>query len=174
MLRFGLILAALVIVADQITKYLILGPGQFSPPGCLEAGFNCGFVELGPVMDLRMLWNPGVSFGLLRANTDIVRWALAHRFSTVGLATLALFASFALVSRVKAEFIPPEDRAAMLTRIGVSSPEDLFADIPADKRLNAPLALPTHRGELAVERALRAMAGNFSSEKFTCFHCAST
>jgi len=41
----------------------------------------------------------------------IVRWALGHRLATIGLAVLALVASFVLVSRVKAEFIPPEDRA---------------------------------------------------------------
>lgn len=76
MLRFGLSLAAFVVVADQIAKYLILGPGHFSPPGCLETGYGCRVVELTSFFDLRMVWNPGVSFGLMRANTDIVRWAL--------------------------------------------------------------------------------------------------
>jgi signal peptidase II len=76
MLRYGLILAAFVVVADQIVKYVVLGPGQFSPPGCLEFGYNCRSIELSPVFDLRMVWNRGVSFGLMRANTDLVRWAL--------------------------------------------------------------------------------------------------
>jgi signal peptidase II len=76
MLRFGLILAAVVVVADQIAKYIVLGPAGFSPPGCLENGYNCRVIEVLPFFDLRMVWNRGVSFGLMRANTDIVRWAL--------------------------------------------------------------------------------------------------
>lgn len=76
LLRFGLSLSAIVFVADQIVKWIVLGPGRFSPPGCLEAGYGCRFVELSPFFDLRMVWNRGVSFGLLRADTDIVRWGL--------------------------------------------------------------------------------------------------
>lgn len=50
------------------------------------------------------------------------------------------------------------DRAAMLAQIGVESIDALFTDIPADKRLDAPLELPPHAGELEVERALAGMA----------------
>ncbi len=76
MLRFGLMLSALVFVADQISKWIVLGPQLFSPPGCLESGYGCRFVELSPFFDLTMVWNRGVSFGLLRADSDIVRWGL--------------------------------------------------------------------------------------------------
>lgn len=76
MLRFGLSISAIVFVLDQITKYLVLGPGRFSPPGCLEAGVNCRFIELSPIFDLQMVWNRGVSFGLLRADADLARWGL--------------------------------------------------------------------------------------------------
>ncbi len=76
MLRFGLILAAFVVVADQIVKFIVLGPGQFSPIGCLELRVNCRVIELSPIFDLRMVWNRGVSFGLMRADTDLVRWGL--------------------------------------------------------------------------------------------------
>ena len=41
----------------------------------------------------------------------VVRWALAHRVLTLGVAVVALASSFVLVSQVKAEFLPPEDRA---------------------------------------------------------------
>ena len=41
MLRYGLILATVVFIADQIAKYVILGPMAFSPEGCLEYGFGC-------------------------------------------------------------------------------------------------------------------------------------
>lgn len=76
MLRLGLIIAGVVFVADQITKWLVLGPGAFSPPGCLEASLNCRFIELTPFFDLQMVWNRGVSFGLLRASEDQARWGL--------------------------------------------------------------------------------------------------
>ncbi len=76
MLRFGLILAAVVFVLDQVSKYWILGPGAFSPLGCLEAGLYCRFVEVSALFDLRMVWNRGVSFGLLHAQDDIARWGL--------------------------------------------------------------------------------------------------
>ncbi len=50
------------------------------------------------------------------------------------------------------------DRQEMLAQIGVAGIDDLFADIPADKRLQKPLDLPPHAGELEVERRLSAMA----------------
>jgi signal peptidase II len=76
MLRFGLILSAIVFVADQFSKWLVLGPGRFSPPGCLEAGYGCRFIEVTPFFDLQMVWNRGISFGLFRADNDLVRWLL--------------------------------------------------------------------------------------------------
>jgi glycine dehydrogenase subunit 1 len=50
------------------------------------------------------------------------------------------------------------DRAAMLARIGVATIDDLFADIPADRRLRAPLDLPVTKSEIEVERILGRMA----------------
>ena len=50
------------------------------------------------------------------------------------------------------------DRRAMLASIGVSSIDDMFSDVPASARLEAPFALPDHAGELEVERALGALA----------------
>jgi glycine dehydrogenase subunit 1 len=51
-----------------------------------------------------------------------------------------------------------EDRAEMLAKIGVGAIDDLFADVPADKLLPAPPALPPHKSELEVERVLGRMA----------------
>jgi signal peptidase II len=76
MLRNGLLIAAAVLIADQITKYLVLGPLGFSPVGCLQGGYGCGFRELSPMFDLRMVWNRGVSFGMFRADSGLGRWAL--------------------------------------------------------------------------------------------------
>ncbi|MGH6998231.1 MAG: signal peptidase II [Phenylobacterium sp.] len=60
-------LAAFVILADQLSKYWILYvydlPARFSTP------------IAGP-FSLTMVWNRGVSFGLFRAEADLVRWIL--------------------------------------------------------------------------------------------------
>ncbi|MFY8113018.1 MAG: aminomethyl-transferring glycine dehydrogenase subunit GcvPA [Rhabdaerophilum sp.] len=50
------------------------------------------------------------------------------------------------------------DRTAMLARIGVTDIDALFADIPADKLLKAPVDLPRRKGELEVERQLGRLA----------------
>src|SRR5262252_4550797 len=50
------------------------------------------------------------------------------------------------------------DRRAMLARIGVSDIEELFAEIPQDKRICGLLDLPKAQGEIAVERVLGKLA----------------
>ncbi len=50
------------------------------------------------------------------------------------------------------------DRRAMLEVIGAAGIDDLYVDVPRSARLEGPLDLPPHRGELEVERALEAMA----------------
>ncbi len=52
------------------------------------------------------------------------------------------------------------DRAAMLSAIGVSSIDELYADVPQAARLTDRLDLPHHQGELEVERAISALAAN--------------
>ena len=60
-------LAALVILVDQLSKHWILYvydlPSRISTP------------IAGP-FSLTMVWNRGVSFGLFRADADLVRWIL--------------------------------------------------------------------------------------------------
>ena len=57
-------------------------------------------------------------------------------------------------------YLPHTDaeRRAMLAAIGAPSVDALFADVPAAARLARPLDLPPAQGELAVERAIAAMA----------------
>jgi glycine dehydrogenase subunit 1 len=51
------------------------------------------------------------------------------------------------------------DRTDMLSAIGAASVEDLFRDVPAFARLDAPIAgLPRHASEMAVERHMTALA----------------
>jgi signal peptidase II len=75
-------LAAFVIVADQLSKHWILFvydlPARFSVP------------IAGP-FSLTMVWNRGVSFGLFRADADLIRWLLAA-FSIIVAIMLAVWA----------------------------------------------------------------------------------
>src|SRR5271168_876496 len=50
------------------------------------------------------------------------------------------------------------EREAMLARIGVPDIEALFADIPADKRIQGLLDMPLAKSEMAVERAMTTIA----------------
>jgi len=50
------------------------------------------------------------------------------------------------------------DRALMLARVGVAHVDELFADIPADKRLSALIDIPRAKSEIEVERALASLA----------------
>jgi signal peptidase II len=71
MLRLGLTLAALVLVADQATKWLILDVLELPEVGRIQ------LLALGPVgFDLTMVWNRGVTFGLLAGDEGWTQFAL--------------------------------------------------------------------------------------------------
>lgn len=62
------------------------------------------------------------------------------------------------------------DRKAMLAAIGVGSTQELFADIPAELRLDRPLAMPSALAEPELVRHLQALAGrNASLDEYACF-----
>ncbi|HEY5105966.1 MAG TPA: aminomethyl-transferring glycine dehydrogenase subunit GcvPA [Caulobacteraceae bacterium] len=63
------------------------------------------------------------------------------------------------------------DRGEMLAVIGAASIEDLFVDVPAGARLSGLVDLPLHAGELAVERALGALAGRNRAAGAGPFFC---
>jgi glycine dehydrogenase subunit 1 len=67
--------------------------------------------------------------------------------------------------------LTPEDRAEMLRVIGAGGVEDLFADVPEAARQPAPFNLPSHQGEMEVERAMRAMAAKNLSASDAPFFC---
>lgn len=79
---FAYVLAAFVIVVDQVSKFWILNvvglPARESIP--VAGPFHLTFV-----------WNRGVSFGLLRAEVDLARWGLAA-FSIIVAILLAVWA----------------------------------------------------------------------------------
>lgn len=80
----GLGLAAVIFLLDQISKWLVLNVLNLSPAGCLQFQLasgelrstlanTCRHIELSPVFDLTMVWNKGVSFGLLGADGPVGR-----------------------------------------------------------------------------------------------------
>lgn len=75
---FGLLIAALTIVADQATKYLVLTSSR------LEVGER---IAVTPFFDLVLAMNKGISYGLFPQHTEIGRWLLVM----VNLAAAGLF-----------------------------------------------------------------------------------
>ena len=65
-MRFGLAVAAVLLVADQITKWVIREV-VMQPPRV---------IEVTPFFNLVMVWNRGVSFGLFAHEAETVRWVL--------------------------------------------------------------------------------------------------
>jgi glycine dehydrogenase subunit 1 len=64
----------------------------------------------------------------------------------------------------------PADRAEMLAAIGVESTAELFEQIPAELRLDRPLALPEGMSEAEVYERLAALAArNADCEEQVCF-----
>jgi signal peptidase II len=83
--RWGLIayaIAAAVIVLDQLSKYWVLTVAQLQDKGP---------IQVAPMFQLTMVWNPGVSFGLLRADSIAGRWILVA-FAAAIVAALAVWA----------------------------------------------------------------------------------
>ena len=68
-------LIALVIIADQLTKWMILEMPELNALSCLDGSIRCGRIEISSVFDLSMLWNRGISFGTLQSD-GLMRWVL--------------------------------------------------------------------------------------------------
>ena len=67
MLRFGLVTALIVLVLDQILKLAVLD--------LLDGGARA--IVVTPFFNLVLVWNRGVSFGMLQGLGAILPWALA-------------------------------------------------------------------------------------------------
>jgi signal peptidase II len=63
----GFLVAALVFLADQLTKWLMIGPLQLE---------SVGQIQLLPFFNLTWTENNGISLGLLNASTETGRWLL--------------------------------------------------------------------------------------------------
>ncbi len=67
MTRIGIVLALLITVLDQISKWWILAD-VMSPPTV---------IKLTPFFNLVLVWNRGVSFGILNQSSAWVPWLLS-------------------------------------------------------------------------------------------------
>lgn len=66
----------LVVLFDQVTKWMILAEPRLNALACLTDGRLCGRIEVPGPMDLSMVWNRGMSYGLFQSE-GIMRWVLA-------------------------------------------------------------------------------------------------
>lgn len=87
-LRPGLILAAVIVVLDQISKWWVV-ERLMRPEGVLDTPFYTPIrIQVLPIFDLVMTWNRGVSFGIL--NND-------GRWNAVILSVLSVVIAIGLV-----------------------------------------------------------------------------
>ena len=68
MVRVAVVLAVVVLVADQLAKLWILEIAELDQIGRIEV--------LPPFLEFRMAWNRGINFGLFSGNSELVRWVL--------------------------------------------------------------------------------------------------
>jgi len=66
MLRFGLLIALAALALDHLSKWWLMG--LLKAPG--------DRIEVLPVFNLVMVWNPGVSFGLFQSGSPWAPWIL--------------------------------------------------------------------------------------------------
>jgi len=74
MWRLGLVIAAVVLFLDRISKWYLIS--VYDMP-------YRGEVDVIPVFRLVMWWNRGISFGLFGAGTEVMRWAFVVLFSFI-------------------------------------------------------------------------------------------
>ena len=79
--RLGAAVALVTLVLDQASKLYFLFADPLSPREP---------VRLGPFLDLIVVWNRGISYGMFQQNTELGRWALVV-LSIVAAAGLSLW-----------------------------------------------------------------------------------
>lgn len=78
----GFVIAALVLVADQISKWLMLAR-VFDLPAPITLQSWHPPIVITDFFNLVMVWNRGVSFGLLDGSSDAMRWVLVALALTI-------------------------------------------------------------------------------------------
>ncbi|MBK8198706.1 MAG: signal peptidase II [Acidobacteria bacterium] len=70
------ILVPFVVLADQVSKWLVLAEPRFNSSACFADPQMCGRIPLSGPLDFTMTWNRGMSYGLFQSD-GIGRWILA-------------------------------------------------------------------------------------------------
>ena len=70
----GYLVALVVFLLEQLTKWLVLGPLDLR---------TVRQIEILPIFRLTYTENPGISLGLLQATSDVMRWILVFATSLV-------------------------------------------------------------------------------------------
>jgi signal peptidase II len=77
--RLGLIIAAAILAADQIAKWVVTYPFQLR---------QREVIELLPIFNLRWIENRGVSMGFLTAEGEVARWLLVGLTAAIAIGVL--------------------------------------------------------------------------------------
>lgn len=67
MLRLGLVIAVVVFALDQASKWWVLGPLDIA---------RTPRPHVLPFLDVVLVWNPGISFGMLQSGSSVAPWLL--------------------------------------------------------------------------------------------------
>ncbi|MFN3912098.1 signal peptidase II [Hyphomonas sp.] len=81
-------LVPFVVLADQLSKWLVLEEPRLNALNCLDRMEYCGQVVLPGPLDFTMTWNRGMSYGLFQSD-GIGRWILAAVMLIIALGFLA-------------------------------------------------------------------------------------
>jgi signal peptidase II len=77
--RLGLIIAAAILAADQLAKWVVTYPFQLR---------QREVIELLPIFNLRWIENRGVSMGFLTAEGELARWLLVALTAAIAIGVL--------------------------------------------------------------------------------------
>lgn len=74
--RRGVIIAILILVADQVSKWWVLKT-LFGLPDPITTASWAPSIPITGFLDFAMVWNYGISFGLLAGDGPLVKWGLS-------------------------------------------------------------------------------------------------
>ena len=79
--RFGALVAAIVLIVDQAVKLWLLRVVDLAATGP---------IRVAPFLDLVLVWNQGISYGLFQQEGDLGRWLLVA-FTLVVIVVLSVW-----------------------------------------------------------------------------------
>jgi signal peptidase II len=75
------------LIADQVSKWMVLSNERFRAMECFHDKYACGAIELPGPINLSMVWNRGMSYGMFQSD-GIGRWVLAGIMLAIALGFL--------------------------------------------------------------------------------------